>query len=294
MRVALVLGAGGARGYAHLGVLDVLHERDHQIATIAGTSMGALVGALAAAGRADDFAAWARTLTQRKVLRLMDPAFAQPGAIRANKVLVTVGGMLGDQLIEDLPIPYTAVAADLTSQREVWFQSGPVTAAIRASIAIPGAITPVQMGDRLLVDGGILNPVPVEPTLGVTADFTLAVNLSGHSPTAGSAPVPEHAEVPAGQDWLTWLGKVGLGSRAPRSRGAADSAHDDLSAADVMLRSFETVQNAMSRYRMATNLPDVLVSVPLRSARTTDFHRAAELIDLGRQLATDALDEAGY
>ncbi len=137
-RVALALGSGGARGYAHIGVIDELHHRGYEIVGIAGSSMGALVGGLQAAGKLDDFADWARALTQRAVLRLLDPAITAAGALRADKILDAVRDILGDATIEELPIPYTAVATDLLSGRSVWLQRGPVDAAIRASIAIPG------------------------------------------------------------------------------------------------------------------------------------------------------------
>lgn len=299
--MALVLGSGGARGYAHLGVLQELTARGHQVVAIAGTSIGALIGALVAAGKQDEFTEWALTLNQRKVWGLLDPALAGPGAIRGTKVVSRLAPMLGDTLIEDLPIPFTAVASDLTSQREVWFQRGPVTAAIRASIAIPGALTPVQMGGRLLVDGGLLNPVPVEPTLAVDSDFTLAVNLTGpDSPADGTSALHEEAELPDGQDAETWLTKVGLGPERRRfgrsgKEPAAVSAPAPLplSTMDVMMGSWETVQAAIARYRMATNPPDVVVNVPMRSCRSLDFHRAAEMIALGRRLGAKALDATG-
>lgn len=299
-----MLGAGGARGYAHLGVVEELRERGHEIVAVAGTSMGALVGGLVAAGRDEEFATWVRTLTQRGVLRLMDPAgFTEPGAVRGNRVIEKIDGILGELQIEELPIPFTAVAADLTTRREVWFQRGPLTAAIRASIAIPGALTPVAMGGRLLVDGGILNPVPVEPVLSVDADFTVAVDLAAQDAlerAVGGSPVREEADV-AG-DTRSWLSRIGFAARdreaaaekAAEKKAARRNPDTDPGAFDVMMKSFETMQEAMARYRVAANPPDVLVPVPLRSARTMDFHRAEELIGLGRRLAAEHLDAAGH
>lgn len=301
MRVALVLGAGGARGYAHLGVLDELRTRGHEVVAISGTSMGALVGGLVAADREQEFREWALTLTQRRLWQLLDPSLSGPGAIRGTKVLAKLGGMLGEHLIEELPIPFTAVATDLRSEREVWFQRGPLTAAIRASVAIPGLLTPVVMGERVLVDGGLLNPVPMEPTLAVDADFTLAVNLTGSdAPAESTSARHEEAELPAGQDSATWLSRVGLGLDRWRTGHGHDLAVTTpnshvttLSTMDVMLGSWEAVQAAIARYRMATNPPDVLITVPFRSCKALDFHRAAEMIALGRKLAATALDAAG-
>ncbi len=307
MRVALVLGSGGARGYAHLGVLNELDARGHQVVAIAGTSMGALVGGLAAAGKHAEFEAWVRTLTQRKLWQLLDPALSSPGAIKGARVLSHISELLGDRTIESLPIPFTAVASDLTTQREVWFQRGPIVAAIRASIAIPGALTPVLMGGRVLVDGGLLNPVPVEPVLAVSADLTLAVNLTGPDPhSEGPSSVHQAAELPEGQDTMTWLSRVGLSGldmerlrigrgsrdRAARQLAQQDGHQDSLSTMDILLGAWETVQAATARYRMATNPPDVVVNVPMRSCRTMDFHRASEMIELGHKLTAEALDAA--
>lgn len=184
MRVALALGSGGARGYAHIGVINELRERGHEIVGIAGSSMGALVGGLQAAGRLDEYTAWASSLTQRAVLRLLDPSIGAAGVLRAEKILEAVREILGDVTIEELPIPFTSVATDLITGKSVWLQVGPVDDAIRASIAIPGVISPHVVGGRLLADGGILDPIPMAPIAAVTADITIAISLSGDDPDA--------------------------------------------------------------------------------------------------------------
>jgi NTE family protein len=182
MRVALALGSGGARGYAHIGVINELRDRGHEIVGIAGSSMGALVGGLQAADKLDDYTAWASSLTQRAVLRLLDPSLTAAGVLRAEKILDAVREILGDVAIEDLPIPYTSVSTDLITGRSVWLQRGPVDEAIRASIAIPGVISPHVLDGRLLADGGILDPLPMAPLAGVRADVTIAVSLNGDDP----------------------------------------------------------------------------------------------------------------
>ena len=169
-RVALALGSGGARGYAHIGVIDELRDRGYDIVGIAGSSMGALVGGLQAADRLAEFADWAKSLTQRAALRLLDPSITAAGVLRAEKILDAVRDILGEVTIEELPIPYTAVSTDLLSGKSVWLQRGPVDAAIRASIAIPGVITPHVFDGRLLADGGILDPLPMAPIAAVNAD----------------------------------------------------------------------------------------------------------------------------
>src|SRR5689334_3576780 len=181
-RVALALGSGGARGYAHIGVITELHERGYEIVGIAGSSMGALVGGLQAAGKLDEFAGWAMSLTQRAVLRLLDPSITAAGVLRAAKILDAVRDILGEVTIEQLPIPYTAVSTDLIAGKSVWLQRGPIDAAIRASIAIPGVIAPYLLDGRLLADGGILDPLPMAPLAAVNADLTIAVSLNASDP----------------------------------------------------------------------------------------------------------------
>ncbi|WP_232548864.1 patatin-like phospholipase family protein [Propioniciclava soli] len=325
MRIALALGSGGARGYVHIGVLAELKERGHAVAAIAGTSMGAVVGGLEAVGRLDDYRAWVETLTARDVWLLLDPAFSGPGVFWGRRVMDRVADLLDDALIEDLPIPFTAVATDLTASREVWFQRGSLALAMRASIGIPSVFTPVMMQGRLLADGGILNPVPVDPLLGTPADLTVAVSLSGARDTRTSQqPVSESADSEgvfgelAGRlrrgvlesdqvrgvlDW--WQGRF-AGSHQPEGAGppevaqASDAAPSDFDAlpkglrtTDVVSRSLETSQAMITRFRMAASPPDVLVEFGMDIASPFDFHRAGELIALGRERAARAFDEAG-
>ena len=163
-RVALALGSGGARGYAHIGVINELERRGHQIVSVAGSSMGSVIGGMFAAGTLDEYTRWVLSLTQRGVLRELDPALSTAGVLSAERVLARMVEFTGDRRIEDLPIRFTAVAVDLLASREVWLDAGPLDRAIRASIGIPGVVTPVAVNGRLLVDGGVLNPVPVAAT----------------------------------------------------------------------------------------------------------------------------------
>jgi NTE family protein len=317
--VALALGSGGARGYAHIGVIDVLEERGFEIASVAGSSMGALVGGLNAAGKLAPYAEWARGLRQRDVVRLLDVSLSAPGAIRAEKkILARVRELLAGALIEDLPIPFTAVATDLLARKEVWFQRGPVDVAIRASIAIPTVITPVMLNGRLLADGALTNPVPIAPTASAQADVTVAVSVGADPEQVGVAPVRETAEPRPVEEWTerfragasqlfdresvrTLLGRFGNGSRGVEgSRGDGDGATDPfgelpagLGKLDMMNQSLDTMQSILTRYRLAGYPPDVLISVPRDACRSLEFHRAAEMIDVGRRLAAQALDRAG-
>jgi NTE family protein len=303
-RVALALGSGGARGYAHIGVIDELHARGYDIVGIAGSSMGALVGGLEAAGKLDEFADWAKSLTQRAVLRLLDPAITAAGVLRAEKILDAVRDILGEVTIEELTIPYTAVSTDLLSGKSVWLQRGPVDAAIRASIAIPGVIAPHVLDGRLLADGGILDPLPMAPIAAVNADLTIAVSLSGSE--AGGRYEPTDTEPWASTEWLTRMWRsttalfesnrsVALPDETASDDELVDASKEDvvprLGSFEVMNRTIDIAQAALARHTLAAYPPDVLIEVPRTACRSLEFYRAAEVIDIGRELAAAVLDE---
>lgn len=320
MRIALSLGSGGARGFAHIGVIEELEERGHQIVAISGASMGALVGGVYAAGKLPEFRDWAYALTQSSVFGLLDFALRGPGVVKADRVVGEVSEMLGNVLIEDLNVPYTAVATDLTARREIWFQTGPLAMAIRASIAIPSVITPVNYGGHILADGGVMNPVPLEPLSSTVSDATIAVALSGRPDKVRAVTDPVgDAEEEQSPGWLMRV--LTLGAERPdkeppqglaarlRSRDKSDSEEssvadvdqlpsfdnlpESLKVADVLTMSLETMQGAIGRYRMAATPPDLLVSIPRDTAGTYDFHHAREIADVGREEAITAFDAAG-
>ena len=187
-RIALVLGSGGARGYAHIGVIEELERRGYNIACVAGCSMGAVVGGIYAAGKLDVYRDWIQSLDYLDVLRLVDVSF-RLGAIRGEKVFGQIRNIVGEINIEDLRIPYTAVATDLTHQQEIWFQEGCLHQAMRASAAIPSLFTPVMQGNRMLVDGGLLNPLPIVPVVSSHCDLIIAVNLNSTGQNGYQLPV---------------------------------------------------------------------------------------------------------
>jgi NTE family protein len=306
-RVAVALGGGGARGYAHIGVLEVLDDRGYDVVSVAGSSMGALIGGLYAARGLDAYSEWVRTLTHRDVLRLFDLSPRAPGAIRAEKIFARVSDILGDARIEDLPIPFTAVATDLGTGEERWFREGLVSAAVRASVALPGFMTPVVIQGRLLADGGLVNPLPIAATVTAGADLTVAVAVSGPPRTPALEPPHEdgrHRTAPHVLDryllrsLATRLGAVhgGPGGRAGDepadqvTEEVFDALPSGLRLVDVMGLSMEAMRSAAMRHTLADHAPDVLITVPRSSCRTLDFHRAEEMIELGRRLAVDALD----
>jgi NTE family protein len=305
MRVALSLGSGGARGYAHIGVINELRDRGHDIVGIAGSSMGALVGGLEAAGKLDEYATWASSLTQGAVLRLLDPSLTSAGVLRAEKILDAVREILGEVVIEDLAIPYTAVTTDLIAGKSVWLQRGPVDDAIRASIAIPGLIKPYLLDGRLLADGGILDPLPMAPIAAVNADLTIAVSLGGADPTRpdtapGAAPEPSPTVELLNRMWRsttalldTSTARTLLDTPTARSVLDHDSLVPRLGSFEVMNRTIDIAQAALMRHTMAAYPPDLLIEVPRTTCRSLEFHRADEVIEIGQELAAVALDALG-
>jgi NTE family protein len=315
-RVALALGSGGARGYAHIGVIAELRDRGYETVGLAGSSMGALVGGLDAAGALDEFAEWAKALSQSGVLRLLDPTWRGPGFFRAEKVLDVVRELLGEVRIEQLPIPFTAVSTDLISGKSLWLQRGPLDEAIRASIAIPGIISPHIMAGRVLADGGILEPLPVGPLAGANADLTIAVSLSGSDPDGSrysrSDDEPNAAaewfnrvvrstsallETPAARSVLSRFGAYG-DDAAEEELAEPEEEGDEMAAVmvpklsgfEVMNRTIDVMQAALARHHLASYPPDILIEVPRSSSRSLEFHRAADMIEVGRTFAAQALD----
>jgi len=217
-RVALVLGSGGARGYAHIGVIEEIERRGYEIACIAGCSMGAVIGGIYAAGKLDEYRNWIESLDYLDVLRLVDVSF-RLGAIRGDKVFGQIRKIVGEINIEQLRIPYTAVATDLTNQQEIWFQEGCLHQAMRASAAIPSLFTPVVQGNRMLVDGGILNPLPIVPVVSSHCDLIIAVNLNATNQMQYQLPVIER---PAAFKMRFDALISSLGSRLPFRRKPAE------------------------------------------------------------------------
>ncbi len=316
-RVALVLGSGGARGYAHIGVIEEIERRGYQVVAVSGCSMGALVGGVYAAGQLPAYRDWVCRLDYFDVLRLVDVTWSPMGAMRASKVMGKLETLVGDARIEDLAIPVTTVATDMTRQREVWFQSGPLLEAIRASIAVPGVITPVHRGQQVLVDGGLLNPLPIIPSVSADADLVMAVNVTAHSPhpvTLEELLPPEAARLERereaardarGNEFTAWIDEVknaasrwfdGLGGAGGSAEGEADEPSEVASRRrqwgrlDMVLASFDITQAALAKYKVAGYPPDVLIEVPKTVCGAYEFHRAEALITLGRQLAVEALD----
>jgi NTE family protein len=292
--ISLVLGSGGARGYAHIGVIKALEEAGYEIKGIAGCSMGALVGGFYAAGKLDLFEEWARSLTYLECLKLIDISFLSDGAIRGDKVFKILAEMLKDVEIQDLSIPYTAVATDLTNQKEVWFNSGSLERAIRASCAIPSLILPVVMGNRVLVDGGVLNPLPIAASVSVHADSIFAVDLSAEVPMPGGKVAESELDIAVKNEeksqWFSNITQKAFSIFDKKDNPAEEVLNANLGKLGVMYQMFETMQASLTQYKIAGYRPDLLIKIPSQSASIYEFYRADTQIELGYMIAQRALE----
>ena len=296
--VALALGSGGARGYAHIGVLDALHERGYRVVAVSGASMGAIVGGFYCAGKLPEFRQWVCTLGYLDVLRLIDVTLLSSGVIRGDRIFALLSDFLGNLQIEDLPIPFTAVATDLTARKEVWFQSGRLETAMRASAAIPSVLQPVHHNGHVLVDGGVLNPLPISPCVSVHADLIIAVDLNADIPLPDDF---QHAtpqkEQEVKQAWLeTIFAKAGSlfdkgdSRRLARQEDKGRQIDENIGKFEIMNNMLETMQLALTRFKTAAYPPDLMINLPMTGCEMYEFYRAREMIDLGYLIANKALD----
>jgi NTE family protein len=319
--ISLVLGSGGARGYAHIGVIEELLVQGFRIESIAGSSMGALVGGVYAAGKLDQYRNWVASMQKYDVWRMLDWTLTGGGFIKGDRIIGALRDMVGETNIEDLSIPYTAVAVDIDTQREVWLSRGPLFDAIRASIATPTIFRPYRYHGRILVDGGLLNPVPVSATLRDLTDCTIAVDVNAlpealeaestapgaeslfaSDPASRAAPdddpgvagqaSPEvlepqdAARARAGGRYLKKVGKVFNSLSERRGRRAQT---DEPGLVELFGRSLDTVQATITRLKLAAQPPDLLITIPRNACAFYEFHRAEELIEIGRRRTREAL-----
>ncbi len=291
-RVTLVLGSGAARGLAHIGVIRVLEEEGFKISAITGSSMGALVGGIYAAGKLEKYTRWVRSLTRRDVLKYLDVSFrhASSGILKGDMIVETMRELVGDVSIEELPIPFTAVATDLIAKKEAWLTKGSLFEAIRASISVPGVFTPQRIAGRWMVDGGLLNPVPVTPAIQTMIGATIAVDVAG---PRSANPLGKIVTVSYEQPLQIRKKIDEFLENVQDHLGVASSEEDDRPIlTEVLLNSFEAMQETLSRYKLAANQPDLLISVPKNVCASHEFFRATELIEAGAWWTRRALETA--
>ncbi len=288
--VSLVLGSGGARGLAHIGIIQWLEEKGYQIESISGSSMGALVGGIYAIGELEAYTHWVKALRQIDVLRLFDLSFSRSGLIKGERVIETLKSLTGDRNIEELPISFTAVAANVDDQKEVWLNHGSLFDAIRASIAIPTIFTPVNYRGKTLVDGGLINPIPIAPTLKDKTDLTIAVDLSASRDP--SCENQRFVEDETSGDDSNYRSRISQFVDTLQQRLVKNS-EQEVGVFDLVSSAMETMQNTISRFKLASYAPDVIISVPRNSCAFYEFYRADEMIEIGRCQASKVMGAYG-
>jgi NTE family protein len=288
-KIGLALGAGAARGWSHIGVLRELAVHGIKPDVIAGTSMGAVVGGCYAAGRLDQIEAFARGLTRRRVFTMMDLSFSGMSLIAGERLKASLETQLTDLTIEGLPIKFAAVATEVGTGHEVWLQRGELALAIRASYALPGIFEPVRIGDRWLFDGALVNPVPVTVCRALGADFVIAVNVTAdtmyRSRVIRDASIAESPGVtgPFSARPDSSIDDHLLPRYFEKRAGAAPNV------ATAMIDAFNIIQDRILRSRLAGDPPDATINARLDTVGMFDFHKAHELIEIGRTAAQRAL-----
>ncbi|WP_455586728.1 patatin-like phospholipase family protein [Bacteroides sp.] len=247
--VILVLSTGGARGLAHIGVIEELERQGFKITSVIGSSMGALVGAMFATGTMQECKEWFCSLNKRKIFGLADFTLSKEGIIKGDRILQTLSELIPDRNIEDLPIPYTAVATDVQTEQEVVFDSGSLHHAIRASISIPMLFRPLKIGDKTLIDGGIANPLPLNRAKRTNGSIIIAVNVN--------APNNPHQEV----------------------------NHIKTNLYTLLTESSRIMQQQITRFSIERYQPELIIEIPGQSYDMLDFHKAPQIIETGREAA---------
>jgi NTE family protein len=273
-KVHLVLGSGGARGMAHIGVIDVLKETGYEIISVTGCSMGAVVGGMYAAGYHDAYKEWMLKLTKTLLFKILDFTLTRQGFLKGERLFNLLQKVTGQQQIEDLHIPFVAVATDMVQNREVYYRSGDMYKALRASIAIPGVFTPVLENGQFLVDGGVLNPLPLNLVQKEKDEYIVAVNVNGASSSVMTT-LEAKQEVTALWKWLNPIMQKG---NKPKDLLPIS----EYSLRELLLSTYNMTQDRLASYLLKTYPPDILIEIPRNSCSTFEFYKAQYMIDLGR------------
>ena len=278
--VALALSSGGARGLAHIGAIEELEAQGYKITSIAGCSMGALVGGVYAAGKLNEFREWMKTIDRKKMLSLIDFSLSLNHIVKGTRIIEAIMEFVPDVNIEDLPIPYCAVATDLKAGREVMFRKGSLFKAIRASISLPSFYEPVMLNDMILIDGGIINPLPLNRVKRQTGDILVGVDVSGH-------------DYKAQWDELHRLTEMQKSVKSLKTKILDMLIPDNIEfnyytvlsrASSLMIR-----QNSILMAQLTK--PDVLIDIQMNRYGTFDFDKSEKLIAIGKQKATAAISK---
>ena len=285
--IALVLSGGGARGMAHIGVIEELLKRGYNISSIAGTSIGSVVGGVYAVGKMEEYKEWVTSLNKLDIIKLMDFAITKGGLIKGEKIFKEMEKLIGDIKIEDLDIPFAAVAVDIENHKEVIFTSGNMTSAIRASVAVPTVITPVKYKNSYLVDGGVLAPLPLKFVKRSKDDILVAVDLNADLPYRRSPnKKPSKMEEKNYQKAIEHINRHW--SKFFKITKIKHAGYFDL-----MNKSLYAMQIRLTEIAIEKQKPDILIPISRRACDLFEFHRSEEMIDYGRRQAVKILKEQG-
>jgi len=287
----LVLGGGAARGFAHIGVLRTLIAKGLTPDIITGTSIGAVVGGCYAAGKLDNIETWGRSLTRRSLLGYLEVSFSGSALLSGGKLAEKITESVGDVTIDKLPVRYAAIATEIGTGHEIWITRGPLADAMRASYALPGIFPPILLGARWLVDGAMVNPVPVSVARALGARLVIAVNVNTDLFGRGTA-IPDQGAVaaPPIEEEVANRGIFGIfgAEKSAKRRLFGTASRPGLST--VMVEAFNIMQDRITRARLAGDPPDILISPRVGPVGLFDFHRAQEAIDLGAEATERALE----
>jgi NTE family protein len=285
-KIALVLSSGGARGLAHIGVIEGLEANGYEITSISGSSMGALVGAFKACGALDTYREWACQLDRLDVFKLIDFTFSATGFVRGEKVFRALEEIIDDRMIEDFDLPFVAVATDIKNKRSVEIAEGSMYAALRASTAIPTVIKPVQFGTTKLIDGSVLNPVPVSSVQRSRDDLLVVSNVNHPKPYQRTDVSQQQADKEE-RDYLKMLD--GFKGRWAKLLPGGSSARDKLGYFELLNRSIDLMQDHMTDLMLEKAKPDIVAEISRDACTTFEFYKAEELIAAGRESIEHAL-----
>ena len=285
-KVSLVLSGGGARGIAHIGVIEELEKRGFEIISVSGTSMGSLVGGIYALGKMGEFKDWALSLDKKKIFGMVDFTFSSQGFIKGDKVLTKMKDFIPDADIENLRIPYAAVAADIINRKEVVFTQGSVYNAIRASIAIPTFFTPVKTENGLLVDGGVLNNIPVSHAKRIRGDILVVVNVNANVPAIELPGSKKEKEARASGH----KAKMAEFYHQIRKTNSTDK-EEKFGYINLLNKTISLMISGTSQLSLEKYPPDVMINISRDSCSTYDFFKVEEMIEIGRIVASQTLDD---
>lgn len=282
--VRLVLGSGGARGMAHIGVIEELEKEGYQIKEIVGCSMGAVVGGIHCAAYLAEYKHWLIKLSKLDVFMLLDFTLSGQGFVKGEKVFKAMEEFIGDHQIENFKIPFTAVAADLLNKREVYYRTGSLFKALRSSIAIPTVFTPVINGKSQLVDGGVLNPLPIDLVKKEDGEIIVAVNINANIPYGkNNLPVEENTEKAAYLKMLDFIRAT-----LPRFDNKNETTAENLGLFDILNKSYDLTQDRLTELMIQVHKPDLVVNISRDACGVFEFYRANEIIEEGRKAFHEA------